>query len=325
MTTAGFHELDRDDVEVVRTEQGMLHQHPYVYAHTSVGEWLRRLREMSGPNATTYQFVRVYRAQPAGAAFDGTPPAAPLASPTFTVVVLPSPHAGPEATLAAVHAQHLPPSSVVVASAAVSPAQVVSDLMSEATSHACFVTAGDVVDPQWLQGFERSLRDHPARVARIGVEPWFAGGPTGWGLIRSLAVCDEPLHAFAVPLAPSSWVHLTDVSGPDAIWAWIVRTAAMVGLVDVRTVDPLPAVAPRDADGLLTAIGGDALLLPVGWHHEIAAVRSALDAQRAEHVAATARADDLARKVDLLEGSFWWRVTGPGRRTADWLRGRRKP
>lgn len=328
MATAGLRELGRDDVDLVRTEQGLLHQHPYVYAHTSVGEWLRRLRSMSGPHSTTYQFVRVYRAQPAGEPFDGTPPAAPLADPSFTVVVLPVDGVEPDATIAAVHAQRFPATHVVVAPQGVSPAQLVADLKAEATSHVCFVAAGTVVDPGWLERFECTLRDHPARVGRAAVASAFPGGSTGWGLWRSMTLGDEPLHAFAVPLAPSAWLQLTDVDGPEAIWVWLLRTASMVGLVDVPGPSPLAAMPPRDTSALLTALGGDALLLPVGWHHELAAVRLSLNAERAEHSAALraeqARADDLERHVRLLEGSFWWRVTGPGRRLADWSRGRRK-
>ena len=59
MSTAGFAEVARNDVELTRTEQGLLVEHPFVDPHTSIGEWLRHLRTIAGTHATTYQFVRV--------------------------------------------------------------------------------------------------------------------------------------------------------------------------------------------------------------------------------------------------------------------------
>ena len=112
------------------------------------------------------------------------------------------------------------------------------------------------------------------------------------------------------------------LDGPEALWAWVVRTASLVGLVDVVAESPLAAVGRRDNSELLQLLGAEALLMPVGWHHEVAVNRSVVDRLEAELAAERRRADVATAAYEEIRDAFWWRVTGPARRFKDWLRAR---
>ena len=322
MCATGFAEVARSDVDLPRSEQSLLLDHPYVYAHTAVGEWLRHLRAIAGPHATTYQFVRVYRAAPAGAPYAGTAPVSSLEDPTFTVIVLPGSEADVATTIAALGAQTRPAEELRVAPDTGVDEWFVESLTTVSTTHACLVEAGHVVPSEWLQGFAAALEHYPERVARHPVAATSEGGQAEWGLLRTLSMRDEPLAAFAVPVAPSSWLQLADDDGPEALWAWVVRTASLVGLVDVVAESPLAAVDRRDNSELLQLLGAEALLMPVGWHHEVAVNRSVVDRLEAELAAERRRADVATAAYEEIRDAFWWRVTGPARRFKDWLRAR---
>ena len=320
MDTAGFEEVDRNDVDLLRTEQGLLREHPFVDAHSSVGEWLRRLRDLSAPHATTYQFVRVYRARAAGPAFSGVAPTAPVRAPTITVVVLPGDEAAVASTLESLAAQGRPAEHVLVAPSADLAVWLASTVAAAATTHGCAGDPGPRLASAGWHGFAAVRAPHPARVARHAVHAAWPSGPTQWSLTRTLTVRDEPTCAFAVPVAPARWLRLFDAAAPDPWWAWMVRTASMVGFVDVTTAQPLPAVAPRAMNDLLPVIGADALLLPAGWHHDVAAQRGEIQRLGHELAAANGRADAASATVERMRSSVWWRLGAPGRMLARRLR-----
>jgi hypothetical protein len=160
-------------------------------------------------------------------------------------------------------------------------------------------------------------------VARFPVEPSLLAVGDQWGLLRTLSLRDEPLCAFAVPVAPAAWVRLADASATDALWVWLVRTACLVGFVDVVADTRLPVVPRREATDLLPTLGGTALLMPVGWHHEVAVLRSQFERLEAEVAAERQRADGVTAALGQMHDSRWWRLGAPLRRLMAQLRARR--
>ena len=242
-------------------------------------------------------------------------------------MVLPGPGSAVAATVASVRSQRHAAAAVLEAPAGAAAADTaawfVAVLASCSTTHACVLEAGSVVSESWLGGFASVLEHHPSRVARHSVAPSLAGASIGWGLLRTLTLRDEPLCAFAVPVAPASWLRLVDVASRDVCWSWVVRSAVVAGIVDVASDDIMPAVPRREAADLLLDLGGEALLLPMGWHHEFAAHRASIERIEADLAAARHRADAMTAAYADVTRSTWWRLTSPGRRLGGWLRARR--